>query len=182
MSSVISGQNRNLGATDAKTRAANFSFSSSGWYGPVTGHPGVCIHIAVIPCCSTAEITSTLSGHEMERLMTRLCSLPFVIAPEEAGINAFAKLLRRWAVVSLRSFQRANLHRLRRSGHFGHRRFLPSQKRIVFSQAVVCLGVMCPFWRCCAVWNWRVNYFVGPRHLIVHGKGHKHLQMSKLHG
>lgn len=136
---------------DTKTREAHFSFSSSGWYGPVTGQPGVCVRIAVIPCCSTAEITSTLSGHEIERLMTRLCSLPFVIAPEEAGRNAFAKLLRRWAVLSLRSFQGANLHWLRRSGHSGHWSFLHWREQPVFSQAVVCLEVLCLFWWCCAL-------------------------------
>lgn len=86
-------------------RAESFSLLSSGWYRPVTGHPGVCVRIAIIPCCSTAEITSTLSGHEIERLMTRLCSLRFVIAPEEGGRNAFAKLFRERDVLSLRSFK-----------------------------------------------------------------------------
>lgn len=43
--------------------------------GAATGHPGVCAHIAVIPLRSTAEITSTLSGHGKERLMTRIYSL-----------------------------------------------------------------------------------------------------------
>lgn len=47
---------------------------SSWWYKAVTGRPGVCARIAVIPGCSTAEITNALSSHERERLMTRLCS------------------------------------------------------------------------------------------------------------
>lgn len=55
---------------------------SSGWYRAVTGHPGVSAHIAVIPCCSTAEITSTFSDYGKERPMTRLSSSPFVISTD----------------------------------------------------------------------------------------------------
>lgn len=40
--------------------------------------------------------------------MTRLCSLRFAIAPEEGGRNAFAKLFRERAVLSLRSFKLAD--------------------------------------------------------------------------
>lgn len=95
--------------------------------------------------------------------MTRLCSLPFVIAPEEAGRNAFAKLLRRGAVLSLRSFPRANLYWLRRSGHFGSWTFLRWRQRPVFSRAPLCAsGSLVSFWvKVLAVWNWRVKYLVG---------------------
>lgn len=104
--------------------------------------------------------------------MTRLCSLPFVVAPEEAGRNAFAKLLSARAVFSLRSFQPAASHWLRRSGHFASWRSLAKGARVQKGPRESCVleggGVH------------HLKCLVEPHGFILQGKESNSLQRNKL--
>lgn len=76
----------------AEASTVSFSFLSSGWWRAATGHPGVCAHIAVIPCCSTAEISSTQQSwerkaHDPTPLLSFCHSHPNAAGGERGGVE-----------------------------------------------------------------------------------------------